>query len=726
MRKLLYIVLTSVIVVACANIGTPDGGEYDITPPRILSTTPRFGGINTKSQKIVLQFDENIKLDNPMEKVVISPPQINQPTIDATGKRITITLNDSLKPGVTYTIDFSDAISDNNEGNPIKDYAFTFSTGETVDTFQVSGYVLDASNLEPIKGIMVGLYAVGDEEDDLPDSVFTTREFERVSRTDASGHFVIKGLNPEFQYRVFALKDMDQNFMFSQKAEMIGFNHQLITSTAKPDVMRDTIWHDSIYYDSIVYTPYTHFYPDDIVLTAFTEEGQNRALLKRERPQLEYFSLFFTAPDSTLPEIEGLNFDSYDAFVVESNVRKDTITYWIRDSLIYNKDTLQMAVTYNYTDTLNQLVSKTDTLLMWSKMSYEKVQKRKKKEWEDYRKEYIKEYKQELRRQQAEGNNAGEEVSGQAETAATDSVYEPDGPTDMSFDFSSDSVAPQPSNQESAQPSPSTGRRGRSRGRERVKDEDIVIPPMPESYLDVKMSGGNINPDQNIDFTFSQPIDTCYADMFHFYQTIDSVDYEQPFLIRRLPGTSMKYRFYAEWKPDSSYVLKVDTGAIVNIYGVRLAGLKRTIKVKGMDKFSQLTVNLVNAEDCAIVMLLNQTGGVVKKAKSVNGRVDFFYIDPGTYYLSMFYDRNGDGVWTTGDYEKQLQGEETFYYPGAINLKAQWEISQTWNPYDTPLFRQKPEKITKQKPEKKKDNRERNIERQREKDKANDRERRRR
>ncbi len=742
MRKLLYILVTSLIVVACAGIGQPDGGAYDMAPPRILGTSPKFGSINTKTNKIVLQFDENIKLDNPMEKVVISPPQINQPTIDATGKRITITLNDSLKPGVTYTIDFSDAIADNNEGNPINDYAFTFSTGETVDTFQVSGYVLNASDLEPIKGILVGLYAVGEEEEDLPDSIFTTKEFERVSRTDAAGHFVIKGLDEAKQYRVFALQDMDQNFMFSQKSEMLGFNRTLFKSSSRPDIRRDTIWHDSIYYDSIISTPFTHFYPDDIVITAFTEEGQNRALLKRERPQLEHFTLYFTAPDSTLPEIEGLNFNADNAFVVESNENKDTITYWIRDSLIYNKDTLQMVLTYNYTDTLNQLVPKSDTLSLWSKISYDKVQKRKQKEWEEYKKEYIKEYKQELRRQRAEGGNQpsgsqevppgnaatdGQVLSQQSDSTANDSIDSENG--EMTFDFSDDSQ-PQPAEgvqAEEAQAAQEAGQqpqgrqRGRNRNNERIKDEDIPIPPMPEKYLEIRVSSGNINPDQNIDFTFTEPIDTCYADMFHLIQTIDSVDYEQPFIIRRHPGTSMKYRLYAEWKPDSTYTLKVDTGAIVNIYGTRMAGLKRTISVKGLDKFSQLTVNLVNAEDCAIVSLLNQSGKMVKQQKAEGGKVDFYFIDPGIYYLSLFYDRNGDGKWTTGNYALQQQGEETYFYPGAINLKAQWEINQSWNPTQTPLFKQKPEKITKQKPNKKQSNRDRNAERERENERRNSR-----
>lgn len=674
MRKLLYIVILGTLLVACANLGSPDGGAYDETPPKIVGTSPSFGGTNVKTKKIVLQFDENIKLDNPSEKVVISPPQINQPDIDATGKKITVTLNDSLKPGVTYTIDFSDAIADNNEGNPMADYAFTFSTGENVDTFQISGYVLDASNLEPIKGIMVGLYSIGVDEEDIPDSIFTTREFERVSRTDAAGHFIIKGLNPEIQYRVFALKDMDQNFLFSQKAEMLGFSRQIISSSAKPDIRPDTVWHDSIYYDSIVYTPYTHFYPDDIVITAFTEEGQNRALMKRERNQLEFFSLYFTAPDSTLPEITGLNFNATDAFIVESNERKDTLTYWIRDSLVYNKDTLSMAITYNATDTLGQLVPKTDTLTLWSKQSYDKIQKKIAKDWEDHKKEYIKEYKQELKRKRAEANSKKSEGN----EAAADSILKtlPDA------------------NQ---------------------KDEDIEVPPMPETFIEIRMSNSNINPDQNIDITFLEPVDTAYIEKFHFFHTVDSVNYDLPFMLRRIPGTSMKYRFYAEWQPDSTYTLLVDTGAVVNIYGKRLAGLKRTINVKGMDKFSQLTVNLINADTTAIVSLLNMSGKEVKRQKVKDGHVDFFFIDPGAYYLSLFYDRNGDGEWTTGDYALQKQAEETYFYPNQLNLKAQWEITQDWNPTATPLFKQKPEKITKQKPETKKERRGKNAQRERDK-----------
>ena len=692
------------MLAACASIGTPDGGPYDEEPPKILSTSPKQGAINSKAKKVVLMFDENVKLDNPTEKVIISPPQINQPDIEASGKRITVVLNDSLKPNSTYTIDFSDAIQDNNEGNPMNDYAFTFSTGEAVDTFQVSGYVLEAQTLEPIKGILVGLYRIGQDEEDIPDSIFRTREFERVSRTDAAGHFVIKGLNEETQYRVFALKDMDQDFMFSKKAETIGFSRQIFSPSAKPDIRQDTVWHDSIHYDSIVFRPFTHFYPDNIVLTAFTEEGQNRAFIKVDRPQLESFTLFFTAPDTVLPKIHGLNFDAANAFVAEANERKDTITYWIRDSLIYNNDTLSVELTYNYTDTLNQLVQRTDTQTIRSKISYEKVQKRKQSEYEEYSKNYIKEYKQKMKqgdKGEGEGNDESEtpdedatekvDLLGQKKTDATDDVTT-DGNTDES--------------------------RKKKKGKKKknsIKDEDIIVPPMPEKFLEVKVSTTSISPDQNIDFTFSQPIDTLYTDMFHFFTTVDSVNIPQPFVVKRMPGTNLRYRFYAEWQPDSTYTLLVDTGAVVNIYGIRMEGMKKQVKVKGLDKFSQLTVNLQNAEKCAIVSLITASGKEAKRTKAENGKADFFYIEPGEYYLSLLYDRNGDGKWTTGDYESQRQPEEVYYYPGKLNLRAQWEISQDWNPTATPLFQQKPEKITKQKPDKKKDKKSKNQQREEEK-----------
>lgn len=227
------------------------------------------------------------RLEDATSKVTVSPPQLEMPEINASGKKIVVELQDSLKENTTYTIDFSDAISDNNEGNPLGNYTYSFSTGDQIDTLEVSGYVLDASNLEPVKGIKVGLY------NDLADSAFKTKPMLRVSQTDSRGHFVIKGVAPG-TYRAYALKDVDGDFRFTQKGEMIGFNHDTFVPSFKPDVRTDTIWRDSLHIDALKQIPYTHFLPDDITLLAFTQLQTDRFLLKTERKDAEKFSMFFS------------------------------------------------------------------------------------------------------------------------------------------------------------------------------------------------------------------------------------------------------------------------------------------------------------------------------------------------------------------------------------------------------------------------------------------------
>src|SRR5574344_628836 len=158
--KIIYTVCLLISLASCAKMGTPDGGMYDETPPVIVSTSPADKGVNVKTRKININFNEFIKMENAQEKVIVSPPQLEQPEIKAAGKKVIVDLKDSLKENTTYTIDFSDAISDNNEGNPMGNYTYSFSTGKQIDTLEVSGTVLNAENLEPVKGTLVGLYRV--------------------------------------------------------------------------------------------------------------------------------------------------------------------------------------------------------------------------------------------------------------------------------------------------------------------------------------------------------------------------------------------------------------------------------------------------------------------------------------------------------------------------------------------------------------------------------------
>lgn len=369
--------LAAFLLGSCARMGQPDGGWYDETPPRIMGAAPADKGTNVKNRKISIFFDEFIQIENATEKVVVSPPQLETPEIVASGKRIRIELLDSLKPNTTYTIDFSDAITDNNEDNPLGNYTYSFSTGDAIDTLEVSGKVLQAKDLEPVKGILVGLYS------DLSDTAFTTKPMLRVSRTDGSGRFVIKGVAPG-TYRVYALQDADGNYLFNQKSEMLAFSQEKIVPSFKPDVRQDTTWIDSLRIKSIDRVGYTHFLPDDIVLRAFNEVMTDRYFLKAERREPESFTLFYSY-GGEMPQVRGLNFQSDDAFIIESTEKQDTITYWLKDTALVNQDTLRVELTYHMTDSLGKLVEQIDTLDILSRISYEKRLKdleRERKEWQ--------------------------------------------------------------------------------------------------------------------------------------------------------------------------------------------------------------------------------------------------------------------------------------------------------------------------------------------------------
>ena len=369
--------LAAFLLGSCARMGQPDGGWYDETPPRIMGAAPADKGTNVKSQKISIFFDEFIQIENATEKVVVSPPQLETPEIVASGKRIRIELLDSLKPNTTYTIDFSDAITDNNEDNPLGNYTYSFSTGDAIDTLEVSGKVLQAKDLEPVKGILVGLYS------DLSDTAFTTKPMLRVSRTDGSGRFVIKGVAPG-TYRVYALQDADGNYLFNQKSEMLAFSQEKIVPSFKPDVRQDTTWIDSLRIKSIDRVGYTHFLPDDIVLRAFNEVMTDRYFLKAERREPESFTLFYSY-GGEMPQVRGLNFQSDDAFIIESTEKQDTITYWLKDTALVNQDTLRVELTYHMTDSLGKLVEQIDTLDILSRISHEKRLKdleREREEWQ--------------------------------------------------------------------------------------------------------------------------------------------------------------------------------------------------------------------------------------------------------------------------------------------------------------------------------------------------------
>lgn len=607
------------LLYSCASVGRLEGGPRDEDPPVFLGGSPAPGELNNTKKKISIQFDEFIKLDKANENVVISPPQVQQPVIKASGKKVVITLEDTLKANTTYTIDFGDAIQDNNEGNPLTGFIYTFSTGERLDTMAVSGTVLNAMNLEPVKGMLVGLYA------NLADTAFRTLPMERVGRTDSRGRFSIRGVAPG-QYHIFALQDADQNYFFSQPMEMIAFDDSLVIPTSEQRWRQDTTWIDSLTIDTIVERLYTHYLPDDVLLRCFKEKVKpSQRLARSERLVPNKFSLYFTAPADTLPLLRGLNFDEQDAFVIEQTTgRNDTLHYWLRDSALIRLDTLQMSLSYLYTDTLEQLVPRTDTLRL--------VSKQKLKTPEQLAEEKEKEEKKRKRKK---------------------------------------------------------------------KDDEEEAPQTEFLKMDV-YAPGTIDIYDYLSLTFEEPVIRLDTAALHLQQKVDTLWQDVPFDLERDSIDLKLYNIYADWEAGESYAFSIDSAAITGLYGLHTDKVKKEMKVKKPEEYGQIFFNISGISQPAFVELLDTQDRVLRQVTVEDGRADFYFLNPGKYGARLVEDTNGNGVWDTGNYEQHLQPERVFYYYQVLELKANFDLVQTWNVDELPPDRQKPDEMKKQKPDEKK------------------------
>ena len=626
-RRLGGVALVLAVVYSCASIGHLEGGPIDEDPPRFVEGTPAPGSLNNgKRKRISITFDEYIKLDNPGEKIVISPPQQQQPEVKASSKKVIINLEDTLKANTTYTIDFGDAIQDNNESNPLEGFTYTFSTGDRLDTMVVSGTVLNASNLEPVKGMQVGLHA------NLEDSAFTKFPFERVGRTDSRGRFAIRGVAPG-KYRIYALQDADQNYAFTQPAEAIAFHDSLIVPAWERRTRMDTLWRDTLTIDTVMAVEYTHYLPDDILLRAFKEKVSSQRLARSERLTPKEFSLYFTAPADSLPLLKGLNFDETDAFIIEQTTgRNDTLHYWIKDSLVYQIDTLQMSLTYLYTDSLKQLVPRTDTLRLVSKQR-PKTEKELKKEQEEKEKE-------------------------------------------------------------------------------RKRREEKGEPPLVETeFLTVDVYAPNsMDVYDYITLTFAEPLAGMNDTAIHLRHQVDSLWEDIPFTIERDTLDHKVYNFLpgVDWEYGGSYSFEADSTAFHGLYGLFTDKIKKEFKVKTPEEYGAIFFNVTGADSTAFVELLDEKDVVVRTVPVTDGKADFYFLNPGKYGARLVQDTNGNGEWDTGDFARKVQPEEVFYYWQVLELKENFELTQTWIIKDRPLDEQKPDDLKKQKPDEDKKNRNRN------------------
>ena len=605
----IFIIIAAAVMYSCANIGNPSGGPIDKTPPIFMRSNPTPNAVNVKDRKIEIFFDEIVTLKDPSTKIIVSPAQTEMPRMSALGRKVTVELVDSLLPNTTYTIDFSNSIQDNNEGNAIDNFAFAFSTGSVIDSMRVSGYVLDSRTLEPMQSVVVGL------QSNLADSAFHKEKLQRVALTNDRGQFTIRNVSPG-SYHIFALKDLDRDYKFGNPTEDIAFLDSIIVPSIGSREAADTVYNDLNEIDTIMRATRPAYFPNDILLSMFNEDRKSQYLANNLRVDSTRISLTFAAASDTLPSLSivGRNDVPDQWYTLERSQTNDTLTYWIRPPHLVSADTLMVATTYLRTDTASNLSWGTDTL----KFTFQRQKAKKKKKNEE-----------------------------------TDSL-------------------------------------------EQIRFMELhpLANGTQEVYAPLLLQTGT-------------PIERYSREAFHLQRKLqnDTTFYPAEIKSIALRDSTLSRRdlmLKVDWEPGAASTLAVDSLAMTDIYGLQTKPLKVDFNVRKMEEYGNIVFNIPAVRDSAIVELLDGTDKVVLHTPVKSHRAELLNLLPGKYYARLFIDRNGNGKYDTGNYDMHLQPEETVYYPGAINLKKNWDVEQTWDIYATPIDKQKPEAIKKNKPERKK------------------------
>lgn len=378
LKKIAYLMMSAIGIAgmhSCANMGSgPQGGPRDMTPPKYIFSTPERSAVNAKPQKAEIIFDEYVVLKDAQD-VIVSPPMELAPEIKSVGKKVSITFKDSLEKDATYIIDFGDRIGDFRENNPIRNYYFEFATGNQIDSFCISGNVVDAYTLVPQENITIGVYS------DWTDTTLATKKFERITRTDKSGRFILRGLK-EKPYHLCAVKDDNTNFRYDAPGESLAWIDTIIQPRKKMVERCDTTWKtvdrdsllglepsnvrtDTLIVDTIVCKERPHYLPDSIEMRLFAKHVPFQAYKKVERSEARKITLYFTTEKDHFEKltIVPTNFKpSDDWLIVERSATRDTVNFWIKDTNIVKLDTLEFAMTYIATDSVGAFVTQTDTV----------------------------------------------------------------------------------------------------------------------------------------------------------------------------------------------------------------------------------------------------------------------------------------------------------------------------------------------------------------------------
>ncbi len=375
MRTAVALLFLTAFLSRCASMMTPMGGPRDSLPPVIVLMTPDNFTTNRPTvghEKIYIGFNEFVQIKDQQKEFFTSPQMKKKPLLTLRGRGVVVQLRDTLEPNTTYALNFGSAIRDNNENNPLHSMRYVFSTGPEIDSMVMSGYTADSYKADSMSKSFIWFFPA-DSIENVPEYDSTVFKYKPavIARAENNGIFIAQNLKP-IDYRVYAIKDENDNQMYEPETDKIGFLDQVYNPAKMSDFY---MWYDSIR-SYVTAQPQTYF-------RMFTDKAFRRQLLSESaRPLQHKAMLYFSA---ARPQIKRIHFDSIpdEALIIDPQTEgKDTVALWFNMPSASIPDSIKGEITYFKHDSINRLQEVTEPLKLNWRFIETKAQEREREKLE--------------------------------------------------------------------------------------------------------------------------------------------------------------------------------------------------------------------------------------------------------------------------------------------------------------------------------------------------------
>lgn len=625
----------------CANVGgAPQGGPKDTLPPRVVMMTPSFNSTNLNPSRIIIGFDEYVQLKDLQKEFFTSPFMEVKPNVTMKNRTVIIDVTPPLDSATTYVFNLGSSVADNNEGNPLHGLKYTFSTGSHIDSMYMSGFVSNALTADTVKGAYIFFYDAKLDTVPAYDSLlFNTQRASAVAKTLSDGGFVFSNLKP-IDYRVYAMLDKNGNNMYDPGQDEVAFLDEVYNPVNMPSFL---MWYDSVRMH-VVAEPQLFF-------RSFIENPDRRQNLSSfTRPSAQQVILKFSSKHPQIESLDLMGIESDRILIEQPKEDRDSIVYWLNVPQEQLPDTILGRIVYQRHDSLGQLYSHEQELrLLWKKPFVAPTREER------------------LRELQAADSVGGQPLSRRDQKR----------------------LARLEAKQKAEEEAKQKAEEGESEqqvlneilGEEADSLASDAADSLPKSKMKYSFSQDNpVIPGHVPVMTFDLPVSRFSMEGVRLYTVLQKGEEQEerdvPFTLEK---DSMRIREYAirtVWKDGDNYVLLIPPGAVETIDGERNDTIKHNFKVAKNAEMGSVILNITTIDSCEyIVQVMDEKGvNVLREKAHITGIDTIHYITPGKIRLRLIQDRNGNGKWDTGILPQRIQPESVQWYPGNIDLKANFEF----------------------------------------------------